>query len=80
MTVISAVALVGLYGFSFPAVLDYVTFMKVQSTAYLKIRFDWLFSIYIIFVIAIMARYLWLAWHALMGSASNETTGTSSGA
>jgi C4-dicarboxylate transporter, DctQ subunit len=80
MTVISAVALVGLYGFSFPAVLDYVTFMKVQSTAYLKIRFDWLFSIYIIFVIAIMARYLWLAWHALMGSASDETTGTSSGA
>lgn len=80
MTVISAVALIGLYGFSFPAVFDYVTFMKVQSTAYLKIRFDWLFSIYIVFVIAIMARYLWLVWRALMGSDTDETTGTSSDA
>ena len=32
---------------SLPAVVDYVTFMKVQSTAYLDIRFDWLFSIYV---------------------------------
>jgi C4-dicarboxylate transporter DctQ subunit len=35
--------------------LDYVTFMKVESTAYLKIRFDWLYSIYIIFVVAVIA-------------------------
>ncbi|MGE0652439.1 MAG: TRAP transporter small permease [Alphaproteobacteria bacterium] len=65
MTVVSAAALIGLYGYSFPAVLDYVTFMKVEKTAYLKIRFDWLFSIYVIFVIAVIARYLWLAWQAL---------------
>ena len=26
--------------------------MKVESTAYLKIRFDWLFSIYVVFVVA----------------------------
>lgn len=65
MTVLSAIALIGLYGYSFPAVLDYVTFMKVQSTAYLKIRFDLLFSIYIVFVVAVIVRYLWLGWHAL---------------
>ena len=39
---------------SLPAVVDYVTFMKVQSTAYLKIRFDWLFSIYVIFAVAVL--------------------------
>lgn len=72
MTVISAIALLGIYGYSFPAVYDYVTFMKVQSTAYLRIRFDWLFCIYIIFVIAICVRYVWLAWHALRGSASED--------
>ena len=33
--------------------LDYVTFMKVEKTAYLKIRFDWLFSIYVVFVVAV---------------------------
>jgi C4-dicarboxylate transporter DctQ subunit len=69
MTLVSAAVLIALYGYSFPAVLDYVTFMKVESTAYLKIRFDWLFSIYIVFVIAVIARYLWLGFHALRGDA-----------
>ena len=31
--------------------VDYVTFMKVERTAYLNIRFDWLFSIYVIFAV-----------------------------
>ena len=52
MVLISAVALIVLYAISLPAVVDYVTFMKVEKTAYLKIRFDWLFSIYIVFVVA----------------------------
>jgi TRAP-type C4-dicarboxylate transport system permease small subunit len=65
MILASTAALVGFYAFSFPAVYDYVTFMKVQSTAYLKIRFDWLFSVYIVFVLAVVARYLWLGWNAL---------------
>jgi TRAP-type C4-dicarboxylate transport system permease small subunit len=69
MALLSAAALVALYGVSFPAVLDYVTFMKVESTAYLKIRFDWLFSIYLVFVAAVIVRYLWLSWQALRGAA-----------
>src|SRR5690606_13038895 len=44
MFLVFAAALVILYGMSFPAVFDYVTFMKVQKTAYLHIRFDWVFS------------------------------------
>ena len=69
MFLVSAGALVALYVISFPAVFDYVTFMKVQSTAYLEIRFDWLFSIYLVFVLAVIVRYLWLSWQALRGSA-----------
>jgi TRAP-type C4-dicarboxylate transport system permease small subunit len=72
MTLASAAALIALYGYSFPAVFDYVTFMKVQKTAYLKIRFDWLFSIYVIFVIAVLARYLWLGCQALKGEEPEE--------
>lgn len=68
MLLISAAALVALYAISFPAVFDYVTFMKVQSTAYLKIRFDWLFSIYVVFVVCTIIRYLWLSWQALRGN------------
>jgi len=67
MFVISALLLIVLYGISFPAAIDYVTFMKVEKSAYLKIRFDWLFSIYLIFVVAVIARYLWLTWQALFG-------------
>jgi C4-dicarboxylate transporter DctQ subunit len=72
IAVMTAVALLALYSMSLPAVVDYVTFMKVQSTAYLKIRFDLLFSIYVIFAVAILIRYAWILWRALRGSAPEE--------
>lgn len=72
MCIITAVALVALYVVSLPAVIDYVTFMKVEKTAYLKIRFDLLFSIYVVFVVAAIVRYIWLAWRALRGVAPEE--------
>ncbi len=65
MAAITALALLALYLFSLPAVVDYVTFMKVQKTAYMKIRFDHLFSIYLVFVAAVICRYLWILWKAL---------------
>ncbi|QDA36237.1 TRAP transporter small permease (plasmid) [Paracoccus liaowanqingii] len=67
MTVLSAIGIVGLFAVSLPAVWDYVTFMKVQRTAYLRIRYDWLYSIYVIFAVAVILRYLSLAARALRG-------------
>lgn len=72
MTILTGLALVGIYLFSLPAAWDYVTFMKIQSTAYLKIRFDYLFSIYIIFTLAVVARYVWLVIQAIRGRARKE--------
>jgi TRAP-type C4-dicarboxylate transport system permease small subunit len=72
MCIVTAVALIALYLVSLPAVVDYVTFMKVQKTAYLKVRFDLLFSIYVVFVVAAIVRYIWLAWRALRGVAPEE--------
>jgi C4-dicarboxylate transporter DctQ subunit len=72
MCIVTALSLIALYAISFPAVFDYVTFMKVEKTGYLKVRFDLLFSIYIVFVIATIIRYLWLAWQALRGVAPDE--------
>jgi C4-dicarboxylate transporter DctQ subunit len=72
MSLVTAVALIALYLVSLPAVVDYVTFMKVQKTAYLKVRFDLLFSIYVVFVIAAIVRYIWLAWNAMRGVAPDE--------
>ena len=41
--------------------------MKVERTSYLKIRFDWMFSIYIIFAVAVIVRYLWKLAFLLRG-------------
>lgn len=79
MQVICAAALIFLFGISLPAVIDYVTFMKVESTAYLKIRFDYLYSIYVIFAIAMIIRYLWLAFQAIRGNAPEAFDPTKAG-
>jgi C4-dicarboxylate transporter DctQ subunit len=79
MFLIAATGLLALYAVSFPAVLDYVTFMKVESTAYLGLRFDLLFSIYIVFVVAVIARHLWLGWRALRGEAPEAFDPTKAG-
>jgi len=39
--------------------------MKVERTSYLKIRFDYLYSIYVIFAVAVIVRYLWILWRLL---------------
>jgi C4-dicarboxylate transporter, DctQ subunit len=67
MATIGAVALVTLYAASLPATYEYVKFMKVEKTSYLKIRMDWLFSIYLVFLVAVLARYGWILWHLLRG-------------
>ena len=69
MAIVTGLSLIGLYLVSLPAMVDYVTFMKVEKTAYLKIRFDHLYSIYVIFVIAVLARYIWLVVAAVRGKA-----------
>jgi len=73
MVILFALAALVLYGASFPATWDFVTFMKIQKTSYLDIRYDWLFSIYVLFAVAILIRYLGLLILALMGR--NEDAG-----
>jgi C4-dicarboxylate transporter, DctQ subunit len=68
MGIVAATALVILYAASLPATYQYVSFMKVEKTAYLKIRFDWLFSIYLVFVLAVLARYLWILSRLVRGN------------
>ena len=60
MGILMGVSLVALYGMSFPATWNYVTFMKVERSSYLHIRMDWMYSIYILFAAAVIVRYLWI--------------------
>lgn len=72
MTAVACLSAVILYAVAFPASIDYVTFMKVEKAAYLKIRMNWLYSIYILFVAAVLVRYLWLSWQALRGRTGED--------
>lgn len=72
MILASSLTLVVLFALSLPAVIDYILFMKVERTAYLKIRFDYLYSIYGIFAVAMIVRQLYLAYQAVWGKGVDE--------
>jgi hypothetical protein len=55
-----------------PATVKYVAFMKVESSSYLKIRLDILYSIYIVFAVAVIVRYVWAIVSLLRGEAPEE--------
>jgi C4-dicarboxylate transporter, DctQ subunit len=76
MGIIAAVSIVVLYAASLPASVKYISFMKVESASYLKIRFDLLFSIYAVFLVAVIARYLWLLSRLLRGKDAEDVDPT----
>jgi C4-dicarboxylate transporter DctQ subunit len=79
MVVITALALIALFAISLPAVIDYITFMEVQETAYLKIRFDYLYSIYGIFAVAMIVRQFRLGYQAIWGKDAKAFDPTKAG-
>ncbi|MBR0671384.1 TRAP transporter small permease [Neoroseomonas soli] len=64
---ITGSAVVMIFTWSLPAMFDYVTFMKVERSAYLGIRFDILYSVYLIFAVATIIRHAAIAWRAVTG-------------
>jgi TRAP-type C4-dicarboxylate transport system permease small subunit len=68
MLLLGGMGLLALYGGSLPGVIDYVTFMRVEKTDYWRIRLDWVFVIYAIFVVATLIRYLVLCWRLMRGA------------
>jgi C4-dicarboxylate transporter DctQ subunit len=81
MGIACAVAVIVLYAAALPATWSYVSFMKVERSSYLKIPLNWLYSIYVIFCVAVIARYLWLLAQFVRGRdpLERDATGTPSG-
>jgi C4-dicarboxylate transporter, DctQ subunit len=77
--VVVAVAAVVLFGMAMPATWKYVTFMKVESSSYLKIRLDILYAVYIVFALAIIVRYLGAIVNLVRGEAPEEGDVTKTG-
>ena len=76
-----AVATIILFGMAMPATIKYVAFMKVESLSYLKVRIDIVYSVYVVFAVAVIVRYLWAIVSLIRGATPEDTdvSATSSG-
>ena len=77
-TVITGIAVIVLLAIALPAVIGYVTFLEVERSAYLGIRLDFLYSIYIVFSVAAIVRYAALTWRAIRGEPPDIEIGSGS--
>lgn len=77
-TIITGVAAVVLFAAALPAVYSYVSFLKVEKSAYLGIRLDYLYSIYVVFSVAVIIRYGALTWFAIRGKPPEVELGAGS--
>jgi hypothetical protein len=78
MQALGAIGIVVLFGLALPASYEYVRFMKVEKSSYLHVRFDVLFSIYIVFSVAVIGRHLWSLVVLLRGKRSAPPASSSS--
>ena len=72
-TAASSIAFVVLLLMSLPASWNYVAFMKREHTAYLHLRLDAMYSIYVIFVLACIVKQARIALRAITGRDRTET-------
>ncbi len=68
-TVVASTALIVLMVLSLPATWHYVAFMRRERSAYLGMRFDYLYSIYVLFALVCIARQARVVWRAWRGTA-----------
>lgn len=71
-----AIVLTALTGIAFvaalPATFDYVTFMKIERSPVIGLRFDVLYSIFVVFVIAVAIGAVVRVWRLLRRSWQDE--------
>ena len=72
-TAVSGLVLIVLYGISLPGAYSYVSFMRVERSAYLQVPISWLYSVCVIFAVACVGRYCWLVYQAVRGARSPAT-------
>ncbi|HUP10507.1 MAG TPA: TRAP transporter small permease [Caldimonas sp.] len=66
-TVVASLAFAVLMALSLPASWRYVAFMHREHSAYLGMRFDLLYAIYVVFAVACIVRQARAAWRAGRG-------------
>ncbi len=62
MAFVSAAGIALAFAVSLPATVNFVTFYKIKASATLGIRLDLVFSVYLVFAIAMIVRYALKCW------------------
>ncbi len=78
MDVFTGLVCAGIFIWTLPNVWDYVTFMAIEKTAYMQIRFDYVFAIYIPFALSVIIRSLLNVWNAVRGTHPKYAAGAAS--
>ncbi|HWK82113.1 MAG TPA: TRAP transporter small permease subunit [Caldimonas sp.] len=79
LTVVASLVLVVLMALSLPATWRYVAFMRREHSAFLGMRFDALYSIYVLFALVCIARQARVAWRAWRGAPPAVGSGVDGG-
>jgi TRAP-type C4-dicarboxylate transport system permease small subunit len=67
LTIVASLAMIALMAASVPASWRYVGFMRREHSAALGMRFDYLYSIYVLFALVCIVRQARVAWRAWRG-------------
>lgn len=76
MTITGHVILGLAFASALPAITDYVAFMKIDSTPVTHIRFDYIYSIFVVFAAAVVIRSVLAIYRALRPKTVTKDTST----
>ncbi len=65
MALVSATLIALAFAVSLPKVADWISFMKIERTPVIGLRYDYLYSIFLIFCIAVIVRSALRVWKLL---------------
>jgi TRAP-type C4-dicarboxylate transport system permease small subunit len=69
---LAALMIIAAFAISFLPTVDYVWFYKIKRSNTLGIRLHYVFSIYLVFMIAIIGRYGYVLYHFIRGNPEVE--------
>jgi C4-dicarboxylate transporter, DctQ subunit len=67
LSLIYSTAIVAAFAASLPATIDYVTLYKIKRSPTLGLRLDFVFSVYLVFAVAVILQYATRIWRIVSG-------------
>lgn len=74
LDVITGLFVAAVLAWTLPKCWDYVQFMRIERTPALRVRFSYVFAIYIAFAVAVIIRSLVDVWGGITGRAARYVT------